>query len=244
MIPAIRSELRKLLTVRSLYVLILISVLFVALFAGYAEGYKAAPLSLLDPGKLSTETTNAIGGMAVFGALAVVLLVTNEYRYNTILYTLTSSRSRLKVLFAKIVVATGFALLFTLFIGALSPVLNIVGMRLGHHQAVHQVFYYKDLLWHCLFYGWAYAMLGLFMAFIIRNQIGAIVALFLVPSTLENILMLVLKHNAVYLPFKALGNVLVQSPDLRPTKAAAVVAAYLVAGWIVAAVLFVRRDAN
>lgn len=84
------------------------------------------------------------------------------------------------------------------------------------------------------------------MATLIRNQIGAVVAtLFVIPS-LEQIATLLLKNNAVYLPFTSSNEVLV-SPEkgsLSYGHAALVFSAYLLIGWIVAWILFLRRDAN
>ena len=42
-------------------------------------------------------------------------------------------------------------------------------------------------------------MLAFILAIIIRIQVGAIAAVFLIPSTLENLLGLLLKQNQVYL---------------------------------------------
>jgi hypothetical protein len=46
-------------------------------------------VDLLSPTALSGDITFVISGMSVFVALIAILLLTHEYRYNTIMYTLT-----------------------------------------------------------------------------------------------------------------------------------------------------------
>src|ERR1700733_14101281 len=100
MIPALKAEFRKLWTVRSTY-LILAFVLVIAIFFGfYVSGWKIDKGALHDPGTLALDVTSAISAVSVFASLIGVLLVTHEYRFNTIMYTLTASNSRSKVLLA------------------------------------------------------------------------------------------------------------------------------------------------
>ncbi|HYH36352.1 MAG TPA: ABC transporter permease, partial [Candidatus Saccharimonadales bacterium] len=178
--------------------------------------------------------------------IIAILLMTHEYRYNTIMYTLTASNSRSKVLFAKILAISIFALLFTLTIVILSPVLIYLGAHIHGNSLAAQIIPYGDLLWRCLFYGWASILAGLLLATLIRNQIGAVVSLFVIPSLEQAAAALLLKNNAVYLPFMSLNEVLI-SPSkgsLSYGHAALVFSAYLIVGWIVAWILFLRRDAN
>jgi hypothetical protein len=57
-----------------------------------------------------------------------------------------------------------------------------------------------------------------------------------------------LKKKVVYLPFSALHEVIGQGQNynktISPVKGAVIFGCYLVVGWIVAWVLFLRRDAN
>ncbi|MEO6513156.1 MAG: hypothetical protein ABIR37_00570 [Candidatus Saccharimonadales bacterium] len=244
MIPAIRAEFRKLLTVRSTLFIFLIGLALVTLFAGFIEGYRGTPPELLNPFKLMSEVTGAVSVVGILAAITGLLLWAHEYRHLTIMYTLTSSNNRSKVLLAKVIVVTVYALLFTAVLTTLSPLLTIAGAHLHGHDLGPQMFYYRDIIWRTLFYGWAYGMLGLMLAGLIRNQIGAIVVLFIVPSMVEGILTLLLKSNAIYLPFTALGSVVNKNPQLSYTKAAAVFMIYLVVGWLITWILFLRRDAN
>ena len=244
MIPAIKSELLKLLTVRSTYVISLISLAIIIFFAGYVEGYKLDAGGLNNPGHLGTEIVNAASNISIFLAIIAILLFSHEYRYNTIMYTLTSINRRTKVLLAKIIVMTGFAAVFIAVMSIVSPIASSVGIHMAGHSLVEQTISFGDLWWRALFTGWAYAMVGLLIVALVRNQVFAIVALFIIPSTVEPLLGLLLKQNVVYLPFTAITAVVQKSPDISFTKAAFVATAYLVIGWIIAWLLFLRRDAN
>jgi ABC-2 type transport system permease protein len=246
MTAAMRAELRKLLTIRSTYVLIVVAFLFVVLVAFYAKGYKLSAAELRDPHHIADSVIIAGSSLPiVFGSIIAVLLMTHEYRYSTIMYSLTASNSRSKVLGAKFAVISVFALLFMIAICAASAGLAYLGVHLHGHTLVHQIIPYKDLVWRCLFYGWGSVIAGLLIAALIRNQIGAVVALFVIPS-LEQAAGLLLKGNAVYLPFMSSDEVLTSPSQgsISHGHAALVFSAYLVVGWIMAWALFLRRDAN
>lgn len=243
MIAALKAEFLKLFTVRSTYVIIAFVMLMILFFAGYIEGSHADSKVFQNPYLLSSEVTNALGFTVVFCAIIAILLFSHEYRYNTIMHTLTSN-SRSKVLMAKILVMTGFAAVFALVMGTFSPLMAYLGNHLAGHQLVAQTIPISDLLWRGLFFTWGYAMIGLLLVALTRNQIFSIVALILFPTTVEGIAQLLLKKNVVYLPFTALGHVMEDSPDITHTKAALVFLTYLIIGWIVAWILFLRRDAN
>jgi ABC-2 type transport system permease protein len=252
MIPAIKSEFRKLLTVRSTYVILALCLALTILFAFYLEGY-ALKTDVQDPGKLASEVTSAAAALGFFISLAGVLLMTHEYRYNTIMYTLTAAQDRSKVLLAKIIVVSAFAIVVTLLACALAPALTALGVHLKGLDMAPQTLHVADLAWRTAFYGWCYAMIALILAAIVRNQIGTIVALLVFPALGESLLTLLLKSNAKYLPFHALGTLL-EPVGVRAGSSAAgilstadsvkVLLSYLIVGGVVALVLFKRRDAN
>ena len=98
-----------------------------------------------------------------------------------------------------------------------------------------------------MYYVWGYTMAALLIAVLIRNQIGSIIAIFIIPGVVENLLGLILKSNQVYLPFSALGFVIGDSShtySITQFHAALVFLAYLVIGWIIAWILFLKKDAN
>ena len=254
MMAALKSEFRKLLSVRTTYFITLFVLAFVFLIAFYFEGWHLNPGSLHESNQLAGDVTGALN-LTVFGAVVAILLVTHEYRYNTIMYTLTSSNRRGKVLFAKFVVVTAYALFLSALIGVLSPVFSYLGIHAAGHSLAPQVLHVADLAWRSLFYGWGSAMAGLILALITRNQIASIVSLFIIPDFIEQTLgFLLFKHNSVYMPFSALSQVLngsdgtstgvVTSSNFTPIHAAAIYCVYLVVGLLVGWILFTRRDAN
>lgn len=249
MFSAIRSEFRKLLTIRSTYLIFLICLVMLALVEFYGLGIKASSEALMLPSYMMNNTFAGIHNLALLGALVAVMTVTHEYRYNTIMYTLTASNSRLKVLLAKIVVASVYAVVFTVLIGFFAYLFCWIGLQVGHHDLVAQQMQYKELIWRGLAYGWGMVMAGLLFGVLIRSQVGAIAALFLVPGVTEQLLELVLHKNVAYLPFNALNTVISGSGSgvlswMSTVQALLIFLCYVVGGWIVAGILFLRRDAN
>jgi len=200
---------------------------------------------------IASDVTGALN-VTVFGAIVAILLMTHEYRYNTIMYTLTSSNSRTKVLIAKFITVSVYALFLAVLIAVLAPSMAYLGIHLHGYKLVPQTLSYGNLAWRSLFYGWGYGMAGLLLAILTRNQVASIVALFVIPGVAEQLLGLLLKHSTVYLPFSSLNQVIRAGSDridptssnLSPGKAAGVYCIYLVIGWIVAWILFTKRDAN
>jgi ABC-2 type transport system permease protein len=248
MMSTLKAEFRKVVSLRSTYALTAVAMLIVVLFAFYIKGYKASAIEVAQPGFLALDVTRAIVAVAIFGALVGMLLITHEYRYNTILYTLTAAKSRSRVLLAKIIVVTVFAVLFSILIAVFSPLMGLLGTHLHGLHLAHQSIPVWSLLWHTVFYGWGLSMMALLFGVLVRSQVVAIVLLFILPGTLESLLGLLLKSNQIYLPFTALQGVVgethVVGHQLTPVKSAGVFLIYLVIGWIVAWVLFQRRDAS
>jgi len=245
MMATIKAEFRKLITVRTTYGLILLGLAINGLFS-FLASYKADAAALTHTGFIAGNVGTGVSMSAFAAGVIAVLLLANEYRHNTIMYTLTSSNSRSKVLAAKILVTITFAILFTVLMTAASLLITKIGLHFNHHTLVHQVLPYADTWWRILFFGCGYALMGLLFVTLMRNQIISIIGLFVIPATVEGVLSLLLKHNSIYLPFSALGETLSPPEDgaITATKAALVFLIYMVVGWIVAWTLFVRRDAN
>lgn len=241
MMALLRAEFRKLLTVRSTYVISIIALLLVGFLAFYVAGYKgiggSGALWLMDMlGQVSTT-------VAIFVALVAILLMGHEYRYNTIMYTLTTANSRTKVLLAKVVTVVTYSL--AMLVGAV--ILSVLAYWLGMMFApVTRVLVTPELfwgdVWHATYFVVGYGLLGLLFAFIFRHLVGAIAALFIIP-TVEGILSLILKDNVKYLPMTSLEQV--HSHDLLSSgRAALVFAGYMAVIWLVTWYVFQRRDAN
>ena len=266
MIPALRSEFRKLFSVRSTYILSLFFLLLLGFLAFYVQGFKNVPtetISALDHAKaqqfLAGSITQVANVLSVAGALIALLILTHEYRYNTIVYTLTASNSRSKVLAAKIMAIFIYVFAYSVLATALALILMKAGIAASGHTLPAQNINYLTFFAKIVFFAESFAMGGLLFAALIRNQVGAIAALFIIPNPVEGILSLLLKQNAVYLPFTALQQV-IQPPvingvaaahvrdntsgQLSAPRGALVFLAYLLTGWIITWYLFLRRDAT
>jgi ABC-2 type transport system permease protein len=247
MIPSIKAEFRKVFTIRSTYVIFGIVLILLLFFGFFISGWRIDYSDLHNPATLVGDIYGAVGIVSIFMGIITVLLMTHEYRYNTILQTLTLSSRRSKVLLAKIFVITVLSLIFTLVIAISSPLLALWGLHAHNLNIVHQHIPYLNVLWRSLFYGWGYAMLALLIAVLVRNQIGSIVTLLIVPGTIEALLGLFLKQNVVYLPFSALKTIVNEGQypnSITPLHAAMVFAGYLIVGGAIGWTLFLRRDAN
>ncbi len=259
MLQQLKAEWRKLTSTRSTYVILGLTLALVIFYSFYVVGFRNSDGGVItshgvsrvvNPGYLSNEILNALQAVGIFASIIAVLLATHEYRYNTITYTLTLANSRTKVLLAKLLVVLGLGGVFALVVGALSPAMIALGMHAHGTQYVAQTFHWGNLLWRTLFYEMGYVAIALLIALLFRNQVAAIVFLFLYPGTVEQLLGLWLRNDKAYLPFMALGGVLggangdSSTKFLSPAHSALVFLVYLVGGWIVGWALFVRRDAN
>lgn len=249
MISEIKAEFKKVFTIRSTYIILALMLALVIFFGFYVGGWHSNKVDLLNPFRIYDIAKQAINFLSIFPALIGLLLFTHEFRYNLTSYSLTLSNDRSKVLLAKVLVVSLVALVSTAIIGSLSPLLSEWGIHANHLTLAHQTFYFSALAWKGLVYGWGYAMAGLVIAVLIRNQIGAIVTLFIVPGTVEGLLSLLLKNNTVYLPFSALHRMLgagigVGQTSLSAVDAMLVFFGYLIISWGIGWILFLKRDAS
>jgi ABC-type transport system involved in multi-copper enzyme maturation permease subunit len=254
MIAAIKSEFRKLLTVRSTYILTALAAAIVIFVAFYVEGWNLRGVELNNPLQLASDIYGSMTLM-IFGGIVALLSMTHEYRYNIINHSLTASNSRGKVLVAKFVVISLYGIFLTVLIAVLSPLMSYLGVAAHGNTLAPQTFDWSNLIWIPLFYGWGITMAGLVLALLIRNQIASFVAIFVIPSVVENFIgFLLLKHNAVYMPFTALSHTIQSqmgvatntpiSSTMSAGHAALIYTGYLVAAWVAGWILFHRRDAN
>lgn len=252
MFASLKSEFRKLLTIRSTYIITGFTLALVAFLGVYVFGYQQSANDakvVLDTGLMKTALFTAFGVFATTASIVAILSVTHEYRYNLINYTLTAAKSRLVVFLNKTLVA----LLYTIVVGVIVTAVMYLGMKLGlsikGNTLITQDFPVADAVWQFGSYVIGMVLFALLIAFLVRGVVGAIVAFFLIP-VVEQMLTLVLKDNADYLPFKALDAIasdgMLGSPisSLTSLTALGVVAVYLAVIGTITAVLFIKRDAS
>jgi ABC-2 type transport system permease protein len=241
MIPLLRAEARKLFSVRSTYVILILAFLLVGFVSFYAHGIKGtAP----NPFWLLTAIREVGMIVSIFFAIIAILLVGHEYRHNTIMYTLTAANSRTKVLLAKVIVVACLAFVGTVAAWLFASGLYCLGAILSPNpgsQVVTPEFLWGDV-GRTLYFVVAYSLTGLLLVFLFRHVVGAVASLFVIP-TVEDILGIILKTDSQYLPFSTLEKIQPQAAQAA-TEPMLLFALYLVGGWIVAWYLFLRRDAN
>ena len=249
--PTLKAEVRKLLTVRSTYAMAALAAVVAAGMSFYLAARTVAVADLGDRGFVANAATSSLALAAIMGTIVAVLAVTHEYRYHLLLHSLTASNSRTNVLAAKVAVVSGFAIVVTLVVDAVSLASAFVGAHIAHGDALaSQTIEWGDVLWRTLLFGWGYAIAGLAIALLVRNQVAAMVTVFLLFGPVEAILDAVLGDHAYLLPFTALGNVLgskLANTALVPVTPARAAAAFAVDIAVLLGVAwrgFVRRDAS
>jgi ABC-2 type transport system permease protein len=252
MLDTIKSDLRKLLTVRSTYFLIIVGTLLASFIAFYVEAWwgktgDAAGRMSLTPEALHTVVTSGAGAIATFACLVAILQVGHEYRYNTIMYTLTASSSRLKVFLSKMLTLTGYALAASSLALIVVVGMYFLGLSLRGADLPAQHFNVLPELARVAFYFMLYGMFGFLLGVLLRSLVAAIVVVFLLPSMVEPLLSLLLKGNSKYLPSSAFDGVIGMSHGsaaLSANAAVLVSLVYLAVLSLAAWILFLRRDAN
>lgn len=247
MIAALKAELRKILSVRSTYVIILLTLaISVALVSFWVYGYKNVGHAQFSGNVLHEALFMSMGPTGLFLSFIAILQVGHEYRYNTILYSLTSVNSRFKVLFAKwFVITIGTAITATattvLCAGAF-----YIGQHLAHIVTLPQTMPDANFVWRAAASVVGSVTFAYIIAILLRSLVGAFAVVLVLPSTVETLLTILLKDNTKYLPYTALGNLTSTGTSNAPaaTESLLIVLAYVVVLGSLSAILFWRRDAN
>lgn len=253
MFATLKSEFRKLVTVRSTYILTALVLVGAFLLSYFVFGREQEALAATNPLFLRDSMHMVIGIFVTISAIIAILLTTHEYRYGTIAYTLTAANRRTKVVASKALVLIGY----TLVIGALVSAIGYFGAKAGVASTgadlVAQQIPVWETIWQFGAYAISYTLVGLILGLLLRSVVAAIVILFMFP-VVEQMLSLLLKDNTKYLPFQSLERIAatpnssmmggVAGGDLTNLAALGVFAIYLVVIGTLAVVLFVTRDSN
>lgn len=246
----LKAEFTKLLTVRSTYILTAFVLLLTVFIAYVVFGRLQMQGMLMNPRNLYETVYGALGMYATFAAIIAILLVTHEYRYNTIMYTLTAARSRISVLLAKSIVMVTYGLVVGVFVALIAYFVSQWGLAAANKELVPQQFDAMEVLWRGAAYVSGYILFGIILGALIRGVVGAIVVFFVGPI-IEELLKLVLEENGKYLPFQAIEQIFIStqlgvnaSAPLSSGAAAALTGVYIAVFGMLAMILFVKRDAN
>ncbi len=243
MLPVIRSEFRKLSTVRSPWLLLAAGPLIVA--AG-VTGLVVSRANLRDPGVQRTALAH-IGLAAIITLIFGILAIAGEYRHGTITATFLSFPDRGRVVTAKLTVYA----LAGLAAGLVSA-LVAVAVSAAWWTARGDTFRFSAAAWRTLAGGIAvniaFAMIGVGLGALVRNVTGAVAAALAWIALIEGIAGQVLGPGlARWLPFAA-SQALDRSSLLGPGRplpqwgGAVVLLGYTAAFAAAAAFITLRRD--
>jgi ABC-2 type transport system permease protein len=209
----------------------------------------SVPLDTLPDDTIANRFSLTIAGAGIADTLLAVtgvLVMSTEYRHNTIRVTLAAIPDRWRVLGAKVVVVLVLAVVVGMVAVTSSFVVGaaILGGR-GHGVSVGDPGVARSLVGAVGLAGLE-ALLGLAIGTIIRASAGAITLVVLWPMVIEGLLFAIVPAVGKFLPYTA-GNAL-QSPDgtrnvLSPLAGGAVIVVVTIALLLVAGVLLDRRDA-
>lgn len=241
MIDQLRSELRKLRTTRTLGV-VLFAAVALSLFGVLIEGLSS---TLEELAQEDRQRQLMLGGSVVvfFATIAGVLMVTGEFRYGTIRPTLLFEPRRRIVLGAKLVAAA--------LVGTVMATLCLV----LSFAATHSIVAIREaevtltpadtiaLVFGTIVVSAIGGMLGVAIGALIRNQVGAIVALFAYAFLVDATLFAAAPSFGRYLPGKAGDALSGQLVDhlLEPAVAAPVLVAWTLV-FVLAATLRMDRS--
>ncbi|MGB4758463.1 MAG: ABC transporter permease [Candidatus Saccharimonadales bacterium] len=249
MLASLKAEFRKLFTVRSTYWLSGFVLVFVAFLSTYVFGYRQEAFKADNPLFMVDVIYSMISTFILLGTIVGILLIAHEYRYNTIFYTITSSNSRLKVLISKVLVLLFYITAMTCIVAVVTYVSARIGLSFANATLVPQTIDWWSVTWKFVSFVWLYALVGFFIAVLVRGVVPAI-AIYLAFPVVEQMLVPLLKDNAGFLPFNAIGAIAATTPNgvgwlmLTPLTALGVSITYIIVLSTISTVLFVRRDAN
>jgi ABC-type transport system involved in multi-copper enzyme maturation permease subunit len=252
--PQLKAEFRKILTVRSTYAISLFFLILLGIASFYGQGYKATTAGL-NQLFLAGNITMVANITSIAGALIALLLMAHEYRYNTIVYSLTAVNRRSKLLASKFMAVFCFVFVYSILATLLSFGLTVLGAAIAGHHIPPQDINYLTFFGKVLFFCEGYSLVGLLIPTLIRNMQASVAVLFVVPNTLEQLLGLVIKDPEKWLPFMSLAQVIeppilpgpkghVQSNPVSPEHGAVIFLIYLIIGWVIGWYLFIRRDSS
>jgi ABC-2 type transport system permease protein len=242
MMQTVAAEFRKLLTIRSTYVVTIFVLLLIGFISFYGVGFKGGPT--YTPNTLQETILNSTMVAGMFVTVMSILHICHEYRYNTITYSLTISNSRLKVLIAKLVTVSALAVVVGFLMSLIALSLPGLGAAMAGHSLGPQTVEGGEVAWRVLSFMVSSAWLGLILGFLVRSVVAAIAIYFLLPAV-ESLIQSLLKVSGNYLPASVQMQILqTPGPDMfSPLASLGMFAVYLAVGLVAASILFVRRDA-
>jgi ABC-type transport system involved in multi-copper enzyme maturation permease subunit len=243
MTDQVRSELLKLRTVQTVAQLLL-AALALTLLGVLVEGLPATPGELAEERGQRSVLGAGSSGAVFFATLAGLIAVTSEFRYGTIRPTLLFQPRRRVVLAAKLVAAALVGILFAVLCVALAFGVGLAVLAARDVEVVLTSGDVLELVSGSVACSLLSAMVGVAVGALIRNQVGAIVAVVAYSFAVDAVLFAAVPSVGRYLPGKA-GDALAGRPVedlLQPGIGALVLAAWTLALVAAASVRNERSD--
>lgn len=240
-----RAELRKIWSVRSTYVIaLLVLAVSVALVGFWIFGYKDVENADKTSKALLQMLSVSVMSSTIFLSFIALLSVGHEYRYNTILYSLTSLNSRTKLFIAKWLATVLSALFLSVVATALAAGAFLIGQEISNTNTIAQTMPGWDFAWRAIASIAGNLTFAFLIGMLLRSQVAAIATFLAVPTAVESLMFFVLKDNIKYLPFTALNNLTDNGSGTSHVTSLITVGVYTAVLGAIAYVLFLRRDAN
>ena len=240
----IKAELLKIRSTRTTIGLALGMIALILLFALLSGLLTKAPHLMSSQDQLGLLSIGSFSG--VFSALAGIMLITSEYRYGTIRPTFLFSPRRSRVLAAKLAAGLLAGLAFgvagqALGIGIGIGILDARGIPYAPGTGATAL-----LLGGTLAASALWGAIGVGLGAIVRNQVGAIIALLAWGFVVENLLFAFVPSVGRFAPAHAQNGLfgLTTKHLLSPAAGAAALIAWTAALAAVGVVLAARRDVS
>lgn len=254
MIALIRSEVRKAFSTKLLLALVISAFGFVLLSVVLGVYLTPSPPgaedtnALLDPANVNNIIAST-GSASVFILLLGIMAMTSEYRNQTITSTFLASPHRSRVIIAKMITYSLFALILTIALWV--TVMIVASILLSTVESAPLDFAVAlEILGGALLGLVIYAILGVAIGSLITNQVVAVVGALVWIFVVEALLTVFVDSLGKWLPGGALNTILQASNTsgfggtdvLSVPAAAAVLIGYTIIVAIPAAVVTSRRD--
>ncbi|GIH80460.1 ABC transporter permease [Planobispora longispora] len=255
----VRSELQKLFTTRLWWIMLLVMLLFtgitLAVTIGFAgvEGGQGAPAL---PGRETLEFQQAAwtagAGSSIFVMVLGIIMMTGEYRYQTITTTFLTTPRRGRVVTAKLIAGLLVGVLFGLASLLLTAAAVIPAVLIAGGEVALLDGGIPRIMLGVVATSALYALFGIGLGALVRNQIAAIVGAIVWVFVIEALLTAIpaLQGVGKFTPSGAAQSLIAVQidtgfgqADLLPAWAgASVLVAYALVFAVVASLTTVRRD--
>lgn len=218
----LKSELRKVIYVRSNWGLLIAAVFISALSTAVtvpllnADSTGALGVSLETTMGVDAVYANAVSGY-IFAIILGVLMMTGEFRHGTAVATFLTSPKRSRVVFAKIAVAAISAAVLMIISALTGFLAGWLALQTVDNPAEPSSNIFVSMMLASVLAGVVLGIIGLAIGTLIKNQLLAIVATLVYLFVVDPLLLALAPEAGKYLPtglITAMLNITVDAPQL------------------------------